>query len=292
MATPQIRAPRPYSVGDDFALWTRRFEAYARSVKIPEAQLSNALLALLDDAAFRAYDLLGLAEDTSQDYKLLIQALSKRFSPCTGQQELRWLLGQRMQEAEETLDAFADALIHLANRAYPNTDVKLRMELVRDRFVAGVRSEYVQEALLRSPPETLDDARYTARRVEAAQSARRRMRPRRAEINTTTSGEAVTVDVAGNTPTRPPDEVAAVGVRRDDLLADAIRRNTEMLEKLILQLTHSDDPDTTRPSTQPPRRRLPATCWSCGRRGHLRRDCPSGNAKRPTPWVERQPRAH
>ena len=64
MATPlQIRAPRPYSAGDDFALWIRRFEAYARSVRIPDDKLPDALLALLDDAAFRAYDLLGLDED-------------------------------------------------------------------------------------------------------------------------------------------------------------------------------------------------------------------------------------
>ena len=117
--TPQIRAPRPYSVGDDFALWVRRFEAYSRAVKIPDDKLSDALLALLDDAAFRAFDLLGLEEATAKDYKQLVEALRKRFAPCAGQQELRFLLGQRVQEAEETLDAFADALIHLANRAYP-----------------------------------------------------------------------------------------------------------------------------------------------------------------------------
>ena len=81
------------------------------------------------------------------------------------------------------------------------------------------------------------------------------------------SGVAVAVDAAGNTSTRPPDEVAAVGVRRDDLLGDAIQQNTKMLEKLMLQLTHSDDPDTTR-LTQPSRRPR-ATCWSCVRPDHL-----------------------
>ncbi len=95
MASPQIRAPKPYSPGDDFVLWTRRFEAYARSTRITDGQMSDALLALLDDAAFRAYDLSGITEETSRDYKQLVKALSKRFAPSTGRQELRWLLAQR-----------------------------------------------------------------------------------------------------------------------------------------------------------------------------------------------------
>ena len=179
---PLIRTPRPYSVGDDFALWIRRFEAYTRAVRIPDDKLSDALLALLDDAAFRAFDLLGLPEETVKDYKQLVDALKKRFAPGAGQQELRFLLGQRVQEAGETLDGFADALIHLANRAYPAMESKLRMELARDRFVAGVQEEYIQEALLRSPPETLDQARETAKCAEAAQAARRRMRPKKTRV--------------------------------------------------------------------------------------------------------------
>ena len=39
MATAQIRGPKPYRVGGDFALSVRRFEAYARTVKIPNAQI-------------------------------------------------------------------------------------------------------------------------------------------------------------------------------------------------------------------------------------------------------------
>ena len=182
MATPNtggsggiIRAPRPYSLGDDFALWTRRFEAYARAVRTPQAQLCDSLLASLDDAAFRAFDLLGLGEEITTDYKQLTEALSKRFSPATGQQELRWQLGERVQEADESLDAFADALIHLANRSYPGMEAKQRMELVCDRFVAGVANEDVQDAFVRTPPETLEEARNTAKRIAAAYAARRRM---------------------------------------------------------------------------------------------------------------------
>ena len=40
--------------------------------------------------------------------------------------------------SDESLDAFADALIHLANLGYPKQDPALRMELAKDRVMAGL----------------------------------------------------------------------------------------------------------------------------------------------------------
>ena len=136
--------------------------------KIPQEQLCDPLLALLDDAAFQAFDLLGLPEETSQDYKLLVEALTKRFSSSMGQQEVEWLLTNRTQESGESLDAFADVLVHLTNQVYPKLEAGLRADIVKDRFVEDVSSEYAQDALLRSPPGTLDEVRNAARHVEAA----------------------------------------------------------------------------------------------------------------------------
>ena len=292
ISTAAIRAPRPYSLGDDFGLWVRRFEAYCRAVGTPHDRMCDSLLALLDDASFRAFDLLELTEETQKDYKLLLGALTKRFSPSTGQQELRLLLGQRVQQDDESLDTFADALLHLANRAYPDTELQLRTQLVLDRFVAGIRSEPVQDALLRTPPETLDDARTAAKRLEAAQTARKRMRARRAEACATSCGKDSGINVTSNPITSQQDEVAAVATTQDPL-AEAVRRNTETLERLMAQLPYSSS--TVAGSSQPIRRRPPGRCWQCGQRGHLRRDCtsgPSGNEQRPATWVNRRPQTH
>ena len=92
MATPQICAPRSYALGEDFQLWLRHFEAYSCAVRMPKEQMCNALLSQLDDASFRAYDLLQLPEEEAADYKRLVATRSDRFSPSTGQQELHWLL--------------------------------------------------------------------------------------------------------------------------------------------------------------------------------------------------------
>ena len=289
MATAHIRGPKPYAVGGDFALWLRRFEAYARSVKIPVGQMCDSLLALLDDAAFRAFDLLGLSDEEKTDYKKLIAALSRRFASVAGEAELRFQLGQRCQQTSETLDDFADALIDLTNRAYPEMDPPLRMSLARDRFIAGVRGDNIQERLIQEAPKTLDEARDTAKRLEAARAARKRMQGDKAKV--------YAVDAAsGNTSTSDTVEqaqgVAAMG--RPDGLAEAVRQNTDILQQLMQQLAAmqlKSMPQPLQGKTKPSRQR-PQNCWKCGELGHYMRNCPSGNEQRPVPRVSRRPPAN
>ena len=81
-------------------------------------------------------------------------------------------MGQRQQQPS---DEFCDALIHLANRAYPDLDVDVRTNLVRDRFIAGVKAEFIQDRLLEMAPKSLDSAREIAKRLEATRSVRKQM---------------------------------------------------------------------------------------------------------------------
>ena len=103
-------------------MWLKRFESYARALKLKEGHMCDSMLPLLDDAAFRAYGLLGLGESDTQDYKLLCKALADRFAPVTSEPELRFQFGRRLQKQSESFDEFADALIDLVNRAYPMLD--------------------------------------------------------------------------------------------------------------------------------------------------------------------------
>ena len=66
------------------------FEAHANSEMIPDDKLREALLALLDNAT----SLVGLFVEVVQNFKQLLEALLKIFASTTGQQELRYLLGQ------------------------------------------------------------------------------------------------------------------------------------------------------------------------------------------------------
>ena len=109
-------------------MWLKCFESYARALKLEEGHMCDAMLSLLDDVAFRAYDLLGLGESDTQDYKLLCKALADRFAPVTGEPELLFQFGCRLQKQLESIDEFADALIDLVNRAYPTFDPTVRMK--------------------------------------------------------------------------------------------------------------------------------------------------------------------
>ena len=119
--------------------------------------MCDALLALLDDASFRAVDLLGLEDATRSDLKLLTDALRKWCAPSAGHQELTFALSQHEQEPSETLDDYVDSLISLSNRAYPDLDNRLRMGLVFDQFLRRLRSEHIQDALLNSPKNLSED---------------------------------------------------------------------------------------------------------------------------------------
>ena len=118
----------------------------------------------------------------------------------------------------------------------------------------------------------------------APQAARRRMRPKKTGVCATSSENVDTATVESKNPVQ--GEVAAVGNPREEL-AEAVRRNTEMLERLLsqLQMASTSSKDSGRAV-----RRRPPTCWRCGQLGHLRRDCP-GNEKQPSTWVDRRPRA-
>ena len=279
VAGQQMRLPKPFSLKDDFRLWIRRFESYCRVAKITKDVMPDMLLSLLDDSAFRAYDLLGLAAEVTSNYDQLLRELQGRFNPCAGEAELRFQLGQRQQQPSETLDEICDALIHLANRAYPDLDVDVRMNLVRDRFIAGVKAEYIQDRLLEMAPKSLDSALEIAKRLEAARSARKQMQM--------ASGTRVFNLQSDETERITTTTLDVKTAPSSSDIVEVLRKNTETLGRLADQISklHLEPAEI-----QPTRRRSRSQiCWKCGESGHLMRNCPSGNEKRSVKRVNHRP---
>ena len=135
--------------------------------------MSDALLALLDDAAFRTFDLLRLTEAVRADYKQLVEALSRRFASTTGEPALRFQLGQRHQEATKMLDESADALLDLTNRHTLSLTLTCECALLATNLWPVC--EQTKENLLQTSPDSLEDAHKVAKRLEAARAARRQM---------------------------------------------------------------------------------------------------------------------
>ena len=249
-----VKVPKPYAVGSDFSLWVKRFESYAKAVKVADEQISDALLSLLDDSAFRAFDLLGLTEEQVRDYKQLVGALKKRFAPTTSEAELRFQFGQRCQKPSESFDEFVDAIVDLVNRAYPEMEAGTRMNLVRDRFIAGMRADFIQERLLQQAPVSLDEARRIAKELYAARSARKRMQTSATEIyNLSTSSDQEEIKPSG---------VAVISTNVE--LQHAVQRNTEILEQLVRQIKLLQ---TNRPMVPVQYSAKQVRCWICDKLG-------------------------
>ena len=53
------------------------------------------------------------------------------------------------------------------------------MVLALDQFLRGLRSKHIQDTLLNSPPENLEEARKMAKQLEAALAARKRIRSKK-----------------------------------------------------------------------------------------------------------------
>ena len=161
----------------------------------------------------------------------------------------------------------------------------LRRSLARDRFIAGVRPGYIQERLLQEASKTLDEARSTAKRLEAARAARKKMQSDKTILHAVDSSTS-----SGNTSNavKPAQGVAAV--ERPDGLAEAVRQNTETLQQLMQQLATmqlKSIPRQFQGKARPVKQR-PQNCWKCEELGHYMRNCPSGNEQRPVPRVNRR----
>ena len=107
------------------------------------------------------------------------------------------------------------------------------MRLACDRFVAGMRADYIQENLLQTPPDSLEDARRVAKCLEAARAARRQMQ---------TSNKAMAVHSLEGNPNSEEESLSNTGrevtmvTRADHALLEAVQQNTIAVQRLVEQM--------------------------------------------------------
>ena len=186
-------------------------------------------------------------------------ALAKWFAPTTGEAELCFQFGQRCQKPSESFDEFIDVIVDLVNRAYPEMEVGTRMNVVRNRFIAGGKTDFMQERLLELAPNSLDEACQKAKELDAARSARKRMR---------TSATGIYNLSTSNDQEIQPSEVAVITTNIE--LQNIVKRNTEMLEQLSKQIKLLQ---TNRPVVPVQYSGRQVRYWICGKLGHIKRNC-------------------
>ena len=259
-----VRPPRVFSTGQNFKTWHLQFVQYANLVQIKEADRRAYLLTQLDQPAFKAVELLKLSE--SLTYKEFVDKLIERFDSGKTKEDYKLQLRARRQKAGEDFDTFADALIDLAENAYPEADYCFKEELARDQFIQGVSvSDEMREKIFMSQPGSIVEAVRHVRRLESARKA--------CQTNPSKEAKHRVNAISDNTISKEIKELK-------DLVTDMNKRIQSLEEKADLK------------STSGTRRRDNVVCYSCKNFGHFARDCTiklPGNDSRGLPPANQTP---
>ena len=146
-----VRAPRVYSVGQNFKTWFSQFLQYANLVHIKPSDRRAYLLALLDQPAYKAVELLKLSG--SLTFEEFTAQLVQRFDSGKTKEDYKLQLRARCQRPNEDFEAFADNSMELVENAYPEAAYSFKVELARDQFIQGVAiSDDLREKVFMSQP--------------------------------------------------------------------------------------------------------------------------------------------
>ncbi|KAL5518121.1 hypothetical protein EMCRGX_G003803 [Ephydatia muelleri] len=275
------RPPPRFSAGTDLVLWLTRFELYVRLAKIPQDQVTGELLSLLDDGPFRVVSQQGLINSS---YDSVVKCLRALYAPEGNELEWQRKLQDRMQKPGEQLVEFAGELRVLADRAYPRWSSEHRQEALRNQFMQGVRSSSIQLRLMKEMPPTLDDALKLASQLEAVEEAQKRLQKDRCK----TESLALTDDTVADPDSCTSNATSGPGQQqyeRESLekrLSRQLRQAEADVQKLSTQVQQLLKESTMNTRRQPAnsrdntgqKRTDGPVCWGCGKKGHVKRDCP------------------
>ena len=265
----KVTVPPEFKGTESAQRWFARFELCSRCNEWDEATMYNQVLPLMSGDAL---DLI-LDKDPEEipDYRSVKEMLIKEYDNSElREQYVRDFKCRKLGEGED-YSAFMRALKVLAKKAYPDFENDPRNALVADRY----REEMPEKvravlSLLSIESQDLDQLVSETRRLSKATDVRK-------------SGLSVGA-VSGNV-----DSGAVGGVGNDAILAKLTEMEDHMSQ---LRLAQSDmevrvnglfsRPQSSgrsqRSSNNTPgmrSRTFGGTCWGCGERGHLRKDCPS-----------------
>ena len=241
-----------------------QFESIADGHGWSSAEKRGELVACLRDSALEVFS--HLPDADRADYRRLVASLEGRFGVTQQEPWFRSQLRRRTRGVGETLPSLARDVERLVAMAYPTAVQELRDSLACDHFVDALNDVDLQVAVRQGRPASLQEALAHAVEIDAI---RRSVRPSRTEA----SGGSVFVRAGTAAENELPGESRASDA---PCTADALRQILHSLGELKRDLNRVP----AGRSRGRGRGRgawgsgTPGACWSCGERGHIRRDCP------------------
>ena len=264
----KLTVPPEYRGGESASRWFARFELCSRCNGWDEQIMYSQVLPLLSGDAL---DLVLDRDPTDiSDYRSVKNLLIKEFDNSELREHyVQEFKNRRLKEGEE-FNVFMRALKSLAKKAYPDFEEAPRNSLVADRY----REEMPDRVKSVLPLLTLD-----SQDLDLLVSETRRLAKA-----TDSSRSSMGVAAVSN-----PEGGAVAGVTNEAIL----RKLTDMQEHLSRMSVAQEDLEVrvnglySRPKRSGQSvssgggssggSAFGGPCWSCGKRGHRRKDCPNSS---------------
>lgn len=276
MAARPLVLPEPYSGEGSWEQWIYHFRnVVAVNDWNEEAQL-KWLKVRLTGRAQTAFQRLPAA--TQADLGQALAALKERFEPTIQKTRFQAELQTRRRKKGEDWADLADDLRRLADKAYPDLEDKARERLALNAYLGLLDNPQVAFGVKQKSPGTLDAAIAATLELESYLS------PCKVPVSSVTEEDS--------------QVVSAVSYNKfsNDKLVTLVERLVDRVEKLEVNNSQANTgrraPWRSRQGTTNQRRgisngahdtplRRDITCWNCGRKGHVSRQCLSPRKQLP-----------
>ena len=267
--TKSVQRAPPYDGRSAWEAYRTQFEMLARINGWSEVEKATYLAVSLKGPALTV--LSNIPQDDLYNYSLLVTALETRFGSSHQAELHRIKLKNRTRKKEESLAELSEEVERLARLAYPDAPSGMLELLAKDQFIDAITDGEMRLQLRQSHPKGLREALQTALELEAFQLAnQQRVKPVR----------GAAIDNGSDPAEKPPSKTVNVS-------CDEIKHCVQKCIENCLQ--QGQTYQRRSPGRHPRRRRaIKGNCWSCGRPGHMQKDC-TQSEKQPAQPASPQP---
>jgi len=258
-----------FSRAEEWPKWIRRFDRFRFASGLGEKSQENQVHTLIYSMGDEADDILssfGLSEEDKKNYDIVRDRFESYFVKKKNTIFERAKFNRRKQEEGESVDDFILDLYRLSEHCEYGT---LREEMIRDRIVVGLRNATLSEKLQMDSELTLEKATRAVRQVESIKKQQSLLRNDFQDSRESSkSGHAVEY---------------LEGVKPLNRQGGAKRKPRKTAQHATPRSSSKPPARCTRCGRSPlhARQQCPAKdekCHKCGKKGHFRSMCRSGNS--------------
>ena len=296
---PPPKLPEFYGKPDEWSTFIFSFKNIARQYNWDDHKKLQRLKECLRRQAVEF--VMNRRRKERRSFKKLIRCLKKRYGRMYDPYEQRQRLADIRQQAEESLDEFAERVYRTAAQGYKGSNEKTVQEMAVQAFLRGCkeklaammasshqRPKNITKALKRLKASLADQKaiwgrsmNLTARQVSFAGDHGDR------ELDVRNIQGGLQQTQGDRSRPRVPSPNLSPGLPRPRLTSDSpSRKEFEVLKGVVDQLVPKVERIATMHQSQAPRRNS-GLCFECQGTGHFARDCPQSRS--PSPDRSRSP---